>query len=242
MEVINDLVGYKNLKIFQNTEWFKFSLDSVLLPNFVTINLKAKKILDLGTGNAPIPLILSTRTKASIIGVEIQKDIYDLAVKTVEMNNLSSQIDLLNIDMKELVNMYESDTFDIITCNPPYFKYNINSSHLNDDIHKTIARHEKYINLQDIIKISKKLLKNNGILAMVHRTERLLDIIKLMADNNIEVKKIQFVYSKPNIDAEMVLIEGRKNGNPGLKVLKPIYVYDENGLYTKDVNKIFIGE
>lgn len=242
MEVINDLVGYKNLKIFQNTDWFKFSLDSVLLPNFVTITTKTKKILDLGTGNAPIPLILSTRTSTKILAVEIQKDIYELAKKTVDYNNLNSQIELLNIDMRDLVKMYDSDTFDLITCNPPYFRYDEKKSHINENEHKVIARHEKCINLEDIVLIAKKLLKNNGSLALVHRTDRLLDIIKIMNDNNIEIKKIQFVYSKPNIDAEMVLIEGRKNGNTGLKVLKPIYVYDENGLYTEDVDKIFNGE
>ena len=100
MEVLNDLVGYKNLKIYQNSDWFTFSLDSVLLANFVTINPKTKKILDLGCGNAPIPLILSTKTKASIVGVEIQKDSYDLATKSVLYNHLENQIQLYNVYMK----------------------------------------------------------------------------------------------------------------------------------------------
>ena len=132
MEVLNDLVGYKNLKIFQNTEWFSFSLDSVLLPNFVTLNKNIETIMDLGCGNAPIPLILSTKTNAQIIGVEIQKDSYDLAKKTVCYNYLEDRIKLLNIDMKELKNIYSSDSIDVITCNPPYFKY-LESSNLNED-------------------------------------------------------------------------------------------------------------
>ena len=100
MEVLHDLVGYKNLKIYQNTDWFLFSLDSVLLANFVTINKNVKNIIDLGCGNAPIPLILSTKTKAHIIGVEIQKDSYNLAKKSVVYNELDNQIELINIDMK----------------------------------------------------------------------------------------------------------------------------------------------
>lgn len=241
MEVINDLVGYENLKIIQNTEWFSFSLDSVLLPNFVTLNPSVKKIIDLGTGNAPIPLILSTKTNANIVAVELQTDLYDLAVRTVEMNDLSDRIEVINEDIKNLKELYQSDTFDVITCNPPYFKYN-NGEHVNEDIHKTIARHEKCINLEEIIKVSKAILKNDGVFAMVHRSERLIEIVKLLSENNFEVKKIQFVYSKPLINAEMVLIEARKNGKVGLKVLKPIYVYDEKNEYTDEVKKIFKGE
>ena len=122
METINDLVGYDNLKIYQNDDWFKFSLESVLLPNFVSINPSTKSILDLCTGNAPIPLILSTRTNAHIIGVEIQKDIYDLACKTIKINQLDNQIEIINDDILNIKDKYESDSFDIITVNPPYFK------------------------------------------------------------------------------------------------------------------------
>lgn len=238
MEVLNDLVGYKNLKIFQNTEWFSFSLDSVLLPNFVTLNKNIETIMDLGCGNAPIPLILSTKTNAQIIGVEIQKDSYDLAKKTVCYNNLEDRIKLLNIDMKELKNIYSSDSIDVITCNPPYFKY-LESSNLNEDEHKVIARHEKMITLEDIVSLSKYLLKNNGILAMVHRTDRLIEIISLFQKYGLEVKKIRFVYPKINTESNMVLIEGRKNGKIGLKLLPPLYAHNEDGSYTDEVLKMF---
>lgn len=238
MEVLNDLVGYKNLKIFQNTEWFSFSLDSVLLPNFVTLNKNIETIMDLGCGNAPIPLILSTKTNAQIIGVEIQKDSYDLAKKTVCYNNLEDRIKLLNIDMKELKNIYSSDSIDVITCNPPYFKY-LESSNLNEDEHKVIARHEKMITLEDIVSLSKYLLKNNGILTMVHRTDRLIEIISLFQKYGLEVKKIRFVYPKINTESNMVLIEGRKNGKIGLKLLPPLYAHNEDGSYTDEVLKMF---
>ena len=101
-KVINDLVGYENLKIVQINDYFNFSLDSVLLANFVNLNNKIKNIIDLGTGNAPIPLILSTKTNEKIIGIEIQKEIYDLAVESVKLNNLNNQIEILNIDINIL--------------------------------------------------------------------------------------------------------------------------------------------
>lgn len=238
MEVLNDLVDYKGMKIYQNTDWFLFSLDSLLLPNFVTLNKNVKLILDLGTGNAPIPLVLSTRTKAHIIGVEIQQDVYQLAKKTVEYNHLENQIELFNMDIRDLKNKFKGDFIDVITCNPPYFKVD-DSSNLNEDVHKVIARHEVSIRLEDILRISKYLLKNNGILAMVHRTDRLLDIIRSCNDFGMEVKRIQFVYPKKNTESNMVLIEARKNGGVGLKVLPPLYAHHENGEYTEEVKRMF---
>ena len=137
MHVVNYLLGYKNLKIYQNRDMFNFSLDSVLLPNFVTINSKAKKILDIGCGNAPISLILTTKTKAHSIGVEIQKDVFELAEKSVEINNLNNQISLINDDINRLAKEWESDMFDIIVCNPPFFKLN-NNSRLNENDYKQL--------------------------------------------------------------------------------------------------------
>lgn len=238
-EVINDLVFYDNLKIVQNKNYFNFSLDSVLLPNFVEIKPNIKDILDLCTGNAPIPLILSTKTSAKIIGVEIQKEIYDLASKSVKINNINN-IELLNMDVKQLPNIYNTDTFDLITCNPPYYKF-LDTNRTNDNNIKSIARHEIYINLEEIIKISKVLLKNNASLCIVHRTERLIDIIDLMRKNNIEPKRIQLIYPKEASESNIVLVDGRKNGKPGLKILKPLIIHNNDGSYTDEVIKIFGG-
>ena len=123
MESINTLVGYDNLVIYQNDDWFKFSLESVLLPSFVVINKNVDKILDLCSGNAPIPILLSTKTNKKIIGVEIQKDLCDLANKSIKANRLEKQIEIINDDLNNIFNLYESDYFDIITCNPPYIGY-----------------------------------------------------------------------------------------------------------------------
>lgn len=238
MEIVNRLLNYKDLKIVQNTDWFAFSLDSVLLANFVTINKSTKKIIDFCTGNAPIPLILSTKTDAEITGVEVQEEIYDLAKKSIEINKLDERIELLNLNVKDLPKKYETDTFDVITCNPPYFKVK-ETSNLNDNKIKTIARHEIELELEDVFSLARKLLKNNGIISMVHRPERLVEILELMKKNNIEPKKLQLVYPKYNSECNMILIEGSKNGNPGLKILKPLYVHDENGKYLEEIEEMF---
>lgn len=238
MEEINRLLNYKDLKIVQNTDWFKFSIDSVLLSNFVKITKNTTNIIDFCTGNAPIPLILSTKTRANITGVEIQKDVYNLAKKSIEINNLQDRIEILNMDVKEIAQKYESDSFDLITCNPPYFKLK-ESSIINDNDIKSVARHEIYINLDDIFKVARKILKNNGTIAIVHRTDRLIDIIDCMKKNNIEPKRLQLVYPKFNKESNIVLIEGAKNGKSSLKVLPPIYVHDEDGNYLEEIKKMF---
>ena len=238
METINDLVGINNLKIYQNDDWFKFSLESVLLPNFVTINLRFKNILDLCTGNAPIPLILSTKTKAKIVGVELQKDVFLLAEKSVKENHLDNQITLINDNINNLKDRYSGDNFDLITVNPPYFP-NDDNSLKNNDLHKSIARHEIATNLEEIIKISCYLLKNNGYFGMVHRTERFFEIIKVLKKYNLVPKRIQFIYPKLNSESNLFMIECVKNGNKGVKFLNPLYIHNDDGTYKDEIKKIF---
>jgi len=238
MEVKNYLLGYENLKIYQDTEMFNFSLDSVLLPNFVTITKKTKRILDIGTGNAVIPMILTTKTDALIDAVEIQKDVYELGKKSIELNNLQDKINIINQDIKEYSKNMETDTYDVITCNPPFFKVT-ETSNLNMNDYKTIARHEVKLNLDDIMSIGRKLLKNNGNIAIVHRTDRLIDIITTMRKYNIEPKKIRFIYPKKNTESNIVLVEGTKNGNPGLKILSPLVSHTEEDEYTDEIKQYF---
>lgn len=238
MKVTNYLLGYKDLKIVQDNEMFNFSLDSVLLPNFVTLNKKIDRILDIGCGNAPIPLILSTKTNAKITGVEIQKEVYDLALESVNINKKENQINIINKDINDYYKEIETDSFDVITCNPPFFKY-IETSNINKNDYKTIARHEVKLNLSQLFSIAKKLLKNNGVIAIVHRPERFVEVVDEMKKNNIEPKRVQFVYPKKNMEANIMLIEGSKNGKPGLKILPPIYSHQDNGEYTEDVKKYF---
>lgn len=238
MEVINDLLGYDNMKIIQNTDMFSFSLDSVLLANFVSLNKNITNVLDIGCGNAPIPLILSTKTSASITGVEIQPDVYDMARRSVSINNLDDRINIVNDDINNYANSIESDTFDVITCNPPFFKVSPGSN-FNESEYKVIARHEVKLDLNQLFKISRKLLKNGGVVSIVHRPDRLIDIISVMRENNIEPKRLRFIYPKDGRECNMILIEGSKNGNSGLKILPPLITHNEDGSYTKEVLEYF---
>ena len=238
MKVINDLLDYNNMKIVQNPQMFSFSLDSVLLPNFITINKNIKSILDIGCGNAPIPLILSTKTSAEITGVEIQKEVYKMSLESVKINKLDKQIHIINSDINDCYKKFPINSFDIITCNPPFFK-NLSTSHKNIIEYKKIARHEIYLNLDQLFKIANVLLKNKGNIGIVHRPERLIEIIDKMKKNNIEPKRIQFIYPKENKESNCLLIEGTKNGKPGIKVLPPLYVHKENGEYTEMVKIMF---
>lgn len=238
MKQINDLLNYKNLKIVQDTELFNFSLDSVLLANFVTLNSKIKNILDIGTGNAPIPIILTTKTSAKITAVEIQNQSFLLAKESIDINKLNDKIDIVLADINDYYKDLESDIYDVITCNPPFFKTN-DKSRLNKNNCKTLARHEKTLDLDTIFKVSKKLLKNNGKIAMVHRVDRLVDIITTMKKYNIEPKKIRLVYPKKNKEANILLVEGAKNGSAGLKILPPLYAHNSDGSYTEEVKSYF---
>lgn len=241
MQVTNYLLGYENLKIIQDNNMFNFSLDSILLPNFITINKSTKNILDIGTGNAPIPLILSTKTNANIVGVEIQKEVSDMAINSVKLNNLNNQITIINDDIKNYYKNIQPETFDIITCNPPYFEVNKNSK-FNKNDYKTIARHEIKLTLEDILKISRKLLKNGGTLGLVHRPERLIDILITMRKYNIEPKKIRLIYPHKDKEANILLIEGKKNGQKGLKIMPPLYSHNTDGSYTNQIQKYFTSE
>lgn len=238
MIVRNNLLNFKDAYIYQDTEYFKMSLDSLLLSNFVTINLRDKKILDIATGNAPIPMLLTYRTKAEIYGVELQTPVYNLGRISIKENNMDKQIILINDDAKNLVNIFESDTFDVITCNPPYFK-TCNKEFENDNEVKSLARHEKTLVLEDIFVIARKLLKNNGRLAMVHRTERFVEIIEIAKKYNFEPKRVRFIYPNNKKVSDLVLIECVLNGKSGLKMEQPLFVYDDKGEYTEEVSKLF---
>lgn len=233
MKVLNDLLWDGDLKIYQNNDGFKMSIDSVLLSNFVTLNNNVKNILDIGTGNAPIPLMLSKRTNAKITGIEIQESSYALAVDNVLYNKLESRINIINADAKEL--NLKNNFYDVIVCNPPYYKSNMKTA---NNLSKKIARSEVLLSLEDIFKISRKVLKDKGNVAIVNKPSRVCDIITLMRKYSIEPKKIQFIYPKLTKAANLILIEGTKNGNPGLKLLNPFIVHEENNEYSKEMINI----
>ena len=235
MKVLNDLLWDGELKIFQDTEMFKFSIDSVLLSNFVTINKSTNRILDIGTGNSPIPLMLTKKTKAKIDAIEIQEESYKLGYESIKYNNLQNQINIILGDIREKYKELENNSYDTIISNPPYYKQNVKIP-LHES--KKIARNEQSLSLNDIFVISKKLLKDGGNIAIVIDTDRLTEVIELMKNNSIEPKRLQFVYPKETKNSKILLIEGTKNGKPGIKVLNPIFIQDSSNQYTSFIENI----
>lgn len=236
MERLDDILGYSNLKIYQNSDYFAFSLDSIILANYCNIRLRDKKIVDFCTGNGVIPLILTRRTKAEIFGIEIQKNLADLAIKSVSYNGLENQIRIINEDVKDFSKKNISK-FDLVLCNPPYFKLNEKSS-LNESYEKKIARHEIMIDIEGVCDCAKKALKDNGNLCLVHRSERLMEIIGILRKNNFEPKRIKFVHETIEKESTLVLIEAQKLGKVGLKIDKPLVLYNIDGSLTDEYKRL----
>ncbi|MBR3832653.1 MAG: tRNA1(Val) (adenine(37)-N6)-methyltransferase [Mycoplasmataceae bacterium] len=234
-ERIDDL-ELNNLKIIQNKNGFCFGIDSVLLSDFAKNIKKNSKVIDLGTGNGIIPILLSAKTKAKkICGIEIQKDVAEMAQKSIIINNLQDKINIINGNLKELIK--EQEKYDVVVTNPPYMK--LDSGLQNENESKLIARHEKECNIEDIARVSFKILKDNGEVYMVHRPERLVDILYLFRKYKLEIKNIRFVHSKKTTQAVLVLIKAVKNGKPFLKIDKPLYVYNQNGKYSEEILNIY---
>lgn len=236
-ERIDDL-EFKGLKIIQDKNGFCFGIDSVLLSDFAKNIKKSSKVIDLGTGTGIINILLSGKTDVTdFTGVEIQKEVADMAERSVELNNLKNKIKIINDDILNLKNIYMKNTFDVVITNPPYKK--IDTGIINKENKKIISRHEITASLRDFMRISSYLLKDYGEFFMVHRPDRLVDIFSIMRDEGIEPKKIKFVYPNKNKKANLVLVKGVKKGNPFLEFDYNLYVYNEEGSYTDEILKIY---
>lgn len=223
LKVKNDLFDYPNRYIMQIKDGFKFSLDSLLLAEFISLRQSDKLILDMCTGNAPVPLVLSLKTDAKIIGFELQKDIAELAWESISINGLDKQIKVISDDVKNVDKFFKPNSFDVITCNPPYFKVN-DDKNKNKNDYLTLARHEIAIDLETIFKLVNRFLKDNGNFYMVHRSERLDEIIIFANKYRLNVKEIQFISTKMNNNPSTILVKCVKNSKLGVKIKKEICV------------------
>ena len=243
-ERLDDL-GINDLKLIQNKEYFCFGTDSALLANFVISNNSKNVILDLCSGSGVIPLIISAKKKYSkIIGIEIQKEMYDLFKRNIAYNNLQDKIysicgDICNITglKKEIKKETNKEEVDIVVCNPPY--KNIGSGIVNSNNVKYIARHEVKCTLEDVFKTTSKILKEKGKLYLVHKPQRLVDLFYIARKYNFEAKTLRFVIPKIGLAPSIVLIEYTKNGGNELKVLPPLIEYNEDNSYTKEFLDIY---
>ena len=265
-ERIDDL-EFNNLKIIQNKDGFCFGIDSVLISDYAKKDIKNNALgVDLGTGTGIISILLSAKTRLSkIIGIEVQKEVADMAQRSIELNGLQNKIEIKNVNIKNIIQNIDNsklekrkkqvklgniqtethkekdniwlEKFDFVVTNPPYKK--LETGKVNESEYKYISRHEVTANLEDFIKVSKYLLKDKGSFFMVHRPDRLVDIIELMRKYKLEPKNIRFIYPSVDKSPNLVLIKGIKNAKPFLKIDKPLIVYNQNGEYTDEIYEIY---
>lgn len=236
-----DYLLNSDLKIIQSPSVFSFSLDAVLLAKLVYVPIQKGELIDLCSGNGVIPLFLSLRSKGNITGVEIQERLYDMAKRSIEYNQLSDRIKMIHGDIKELTGKLHMGSYDVVTCNPPFFPVP-EKKIINENEHLAIARHEILCTLEDVISVSSQLVKQGGKVALVHRPGRFLDIVTFMRKYRIEPKRVLFVYPKQGKEANMLFVEGIKDGKADLKILPPLFVYGDNQEYTEEMKSILYGD
>lgn len=235
-ERLDDLqrCGYK---LIQNTGIFCFGMDAVLLCAFANVR-EGDRVLDLGTGNGVIPILLKGRTRGShFTGLEIQDINVDMAKRSVLYNSIEEYVDIVHGDIKEASAIFGGASFDVVTSNPPYM--NENHGLTNPESHKAIARHEILCTLEDVIREGSKVLKPGGSFCMVHRPHRLTEIFELMRKYKVEPKRMRMVHSFIDKEATMVLVEGIRGGRPMIKVEKPLIIYESQGKYTEEIIRLY---
>lgn len=227
------------LALIQNPKWFCFGVDAVLLSDFAAKTVKkGARVLDLCTGNGIIPVLLTAKTAAeSICGVEIQEKVAEMAQRSILMNGLEERVEIVAGDLKDAPTRFGKAKFDNITCNPPYKEAFGGMKNADDTV--TAARHEIFCTLDDVVAASGQLLKSGGKLCLIHRPERLVEIICLMRKYGIEPKRLRFVHPSPYKTATMVMVEGARGGRAKLHLEPPLYVHDNDGNYTEEINRIY---
>ena len=234
-ENIDDL-QLNGLMLIQKKDGFKFGVDAVLLSDFANVK-KKHKVIDLCTGTGIIPFLLYGKYNPNNIkGIEIQEDMVEMANRSVKLNEINN-IEFIHSDLKDIKFLKTLEKADVVTVNPPYKLSNAGIVNPSDKL--SIARHEILCNLENVIEASRVLLKDNGRLFMVHRPERLADIITLMRKYKIEPKRIRMVHPNKNKAPNIVLVEGQRDGGAFLKWDNPIYVYNEDGTYSDQINEIY---
>lgn len=235
-ERVDDLerCGYK---IIQNTQQFCFGMDAVLLSGYAYAK-QTEKVLDLCTGNGIIPILLAAKTKAErIVGIEIQKEVADLAKRSVAANGLSDRVNIICADIKETEDYLQAGVFDVVTCNPPYMIENHGIK--NPDSPRAIARHELLCTFDDVARIAARMLKPGGRMFLIHRPFRLTDIFETLTKYDLEPKRMKLVHPYVNREPNMVLIEAGHGGRRRLTVERPLIVYESPNCYTKEIYDIY---
>ncbi|OOO00472.1 MAG: hypothetical protein ATN35_07115 [Epulopiscium sp. Nele67-Bin004] len=233
-----DDIQRNGYKLIQNPDAFCFGIDAVLLSHYAKVTKQNTKVLDIGTGNGIVPILMhAIYQKGNYVGIDIQQEVIDLAKQSVELNNITNDVCMKCVDIKDYKLHFDAEQFDIITCNPPYMKGQ--SGLKNESTSKMIARHEILCTLEDIVSASAYMLKEKGKLVLIHRAHRLVDILHLMRTYRIEPKRMRMIYPKVTKAPTMVLVEGIKFAGHELRVDKPLIVYNEDNSYTDEIYEIY---
>jgi tRNA1(Val) A37 N6-methylase TrmN6 len=232
--MLRTLLG-TNLWIEQNSRQ-AFNLDTILLANFSKVPAKSKTVVDIGTGAGALMLYLSQKTRAKIIGIEIQETRHQQAIKNIAINHLESRLSCVLSDIKDV----QLKDVDYIVSNPPFFKVS-EKANLNESEEEQIARHEIKLNLDDLAKHASRILKFGGRFSMIHRPDRFAEITQVFNQYQLEIKRIRFVHPYLTEEPNHVLIEAMKNGNPGMTVEPPLILYIEKHILTKEMIEIYGG-
>lgn len=227
------------LRIIQSPRAFSFSLDAVLLAHYASV-ANYDTVMDLCTGSAVIPLLLSTRAKGlKQVGLELNAEAAERAERSVLLNNLTGSIEIIAGDVRKVKAVLRGRRFSLVTVNPPYLPLGQGVAS-NCDAHR-MARHEVDVTLSEVVSAAAYLLATGGRLAMVHRAFRLTDILVVLREHRLEPKRLRFVHHKVNTEARLVLIESVKDAKADLKVAPPLYVHQENGALSLELQELYAG-
>ncbi len=230
------LDSIKDIKLFQAKNGYRFSVDALLLENFISAKRLAKGI-ELGTGSGVISILLSKRLQCSrIVAVEIQKALADRAKRNINLNNLNESIEVLSKDIKELRKTFSTNEFDFVFSNPPFRKPRTGKMSLYEE--RAVARHEIEITLPELLSTASYLLKHSGKFYMIYHPFRLSELISLLRESRLEPKRMRFVHSREGEEAKMVLVEAVKGSGTWLKISPPLYLYENASTYSSEMLSI----
>ena len=235
-EGVDDL-QLNGLKLIQKQQGFRFGVDAVLLSHFA--NIKSRhRVIDLCTGTGIVPFLAYGKyAPKEVIGLEIQEDMVEMANRSSVLNNTTDIVKFVHGDLKDKSLLDSLGKFDVLTVNPPYKLNNAGIINPNDKL--AIARHEVMCTLEDVIVAARRLLKDNGRMFIVYRPERLADIFGLMRKYKIEPKRVRMVQPNTKKAPNIVLVEGQRDGGAFLKWEETLYVYDDNGKYSEEIDRIY---
>jgi len=232
-ESLDDLI-LGGLKVIQPRRGYRFSLDAVLLAHFAVLN-GVEAAVDLGSGSGVIPLIMSWRSPAlNVVGIELQADMAERSLRTLTYNDLNNRIRIIPADIREIKSALPPASVGLVVCNPPFWKKG--EGHISSHAGEAIARHELAVEFTDICKAAAYLLMDGGHFCVIQRAERLTEVAAVMTGSRLQVRRIRTVHSLAGDDAVLVLVEGRKNSRGGVRIMPPLIIYQEPGVYSAEVN------